>query len=144
MRVAVNQAATIPVDLRALKRCCLKVMRAEGVRSDAVLSVATISEDEMAAMNYRYLSRQGCTDVLAFPLHEESAEGYLLGDVVICPEHVISRSREYGVKRGREVEFVAAHGLLHLLGYEDDDEEGADLMERKLRKILDLLEGEEQ
>jgi probable rRNA maturation factor len=143
MKVAVNRAASFETSARALRKSCLRVMKAEKVRRDAVISVSALSGSEMGELNFRYLYRHGPTDVLAFPLGEESKEGYLLGDVLICPDHVWAKREEYGVKKGRELEFVAAHGVLHLLGYEDDDEEGAAVMERRLREILGLGGSEE-
>ena len=142
MKVSVNQAVGFSVSGRSLKRSCLKVMRAEKVRRDAVVSVSALGEEEIGELNLRYLSRQGPTDVLAFPLGEESDDGYLLGDVLICPDHIMAKREEYGVEKGKELDFVAAHGVLHLLGYEDDDDEKAASMERRLREILGLSGGE--
>ena len=140
MKVKVNRAAASAIKGRAVRRSCLKVMRAERVRRDAIVSISELEEEEMSDLNRRYLCRQGPTDVLAFPLGEESREGYLLGDVLICPGYVEACRDEYGVETGRELEFVAAHGVLHLLGYEDEDEEGTALMQRRLRDILGLAE----
>lgn len=141
MKVAVNRSAAAAVNGRAIRKSCLRAMRAEKTRRDAVVSVSALDEAGISELNLRYLSRHGPTDVLAFPLGEESEGGYLLGDVIICPEYVMARRKEYGVERGRELEFVAAHGVLHLLGYEDDDEEKAAVMERRLREILGLAGG---
>lgn len=142
MKVAVNRASEFAVNARALRKSCTKVMRAEKARRDAVISLSVVGEEEMGELNRRYLSRPGPTDVLAFPLGEESDYGYLLGDVLVCPEYVRARRKEYRVEEGKELEFVAAHGVLHLLGYDDRDEEGAAVMERRLREILGLPGGE--
>ncbi len=139
--MAVNRAGAFDVDSRSLRKGCLKVMKAEKVRRDAVVSVSALDEAEISDLNRRYLSRPGPTDVLAFPLGEESKDGYLLGDVLICPDLVRARREDYGVEEGKEMEFVAAHGVLHLLGYRDDDEEGAARMERRLREILGMAGG---
>jgi probable rRNA maturation factor len=143
VKVAVNSAAAYRIDTRALRRACLKTMKAEGVRRDAVLSISVLSENEMSDLNQRYLRREGPTDVLAFPMEEESAGGFLLGDVIVCPDYVIAKKEEYDVEDGKELEYVAVHGILHLLGYEDDDEEGALAMERRQREIL-CATGEEK
>jgi probable rRNA maturation factor len=138
LKVKVNRTAASAIKGRAIRRSCIKILKAEGVRRDAIVSLSELGEEEISELNQRYLSRRGPTDVLAFPLGEESREGYLLGDVLICPGYVEARREEYGVERGRELEFVAVHGVLHLIGYEDDDEEGAALMERRTREILGL------
>lgn len=142
MKVSVNRGGDSEVRARSLRKSCLRVLRAEGARRDTVVSVSALDEKEMSELNRRYLSRQGPTDVLAFPLGEESRFGFLLGDVLICPRHIMARREEYGVEEGRELDFVAAHGVLHLLGYEDDDDDKSEAMERRLRKILGLAGGE--
>jgi len=136
VKVAVNRPAAYRNHTRALKRAGRRVMKAEGVRKDALLSISLLSSREMSDINHRYLDREGPTDVLAFPMQEESAGAFLLGDVIICPDYVAVRKEEYGVAEGKELEFVAVHGILHLLGYEDDDEEGALVMDRRQREIL--------
>lgn len=142
MKVSVNKEGGYPLDARALRKACLKVLRAEGARRDAVLSVSSLDRGCMEELNRRYLSRQGPTDVMAFPMGEETRHGFLLGDVLICPEFIAEKREEYGVRDGKEIEFVAAHGVLHLLGYDDGDEEGAARMERRLREILGLAGGD--
>ncbi|MEW6554966.1 MAG: rRNA maturation RNase YbeY [Actinomycetota bacterium] len=142
MKVSLNRAEALGAAGRSLRKSCLKVMRAEGARRDTVVSVTVLDEAEMSELNRRYLSRQGPTDVLAFPLGEDSEEGYLLGDVLICPQLILARRGEYGVVKGRELDFVAAHGVLHLLGYDDGDDEGAAIMDRRLREVLGLPGGD--
>ena len=136
--MAVNPGGLGPLDTRALEKACRRVLKAEKARRDAVLSLSALSEDEMEELNRRYLAGEGPTDVMAFPMGEECEEGFLLGDVLVCPEYVAERRREYGVEEGRELEFVAGHGVLHLLGYDDSDDEGASRMDRRLREILGL------
>jgi len=136
VKVAVNIPAAYRNHSRALKRAGRRVMKSEGVRKDALLSISLLSAGEMSDINHRYLDREGPTDVLAFPMQEESAGGFLLGDVIICPECITERKEEYGVEEGKELEFVAVHGILHLLGYDDEDEEGALIMDRRQREIM--------
>lgn len=136
MRVAVNGAAAYQVDARALRKACVRAMKAEGVRRDAELSVSIVSEGEMSELNQRYLHREGPTDVLAFPMREEDTRSFLLGDVILCPDFVRERKNQYDVIDGKELEFVAVHGVLHLLGYEDEEEEDALAMTRRQREIL--------
>ncbi len=143
MRVAVNEAGGSRIDARTLRKTCRMVLKAEGARRDSVLSVTSLDRESMEAMNRRYLSREGPTDVLAFPMGEDVGGKYLLGDVIICPEIVAARAEDYRVPEGRELEFVTAHGILHLLGYEDEGEEESERMDRRAREILGLAGGEE-
>ncbi len=120
----------------SVRKACRRALREEGARRDAVLSIALLREDEMAALNRRYTGRDGSTDVLAFPMNEESDEGFILGDLALCPATIKDSRDAYDIQEGRELEFVAVHGVLHLLGYDDQDEEGAALMDKRQREIL--------
>lgn len=141
MKVAVNVDCGRHIDAKTLRRVCMKVLKEEGVRRDAVISLSAVTGDRIGELNRRYLSRDGFTDVMAFPMGEECKEGFLLGDVIFCPEVIEARKGSYDVEEGRELEFVAVHGVLHLLGYDDDDEESALRMDHRQRQILGLPEG---
>lgn len=141
MKVAVNNSCGRTLDVKALRRACLMILRAEGVREDAVLSLTAVDEEEIEELNRRYLNRKGPTDVLSFPMDEECEEGYLMGDVIICPQVVLEGGRRYGVDEARVLEFVAAHGVLHLLGYDDKDQNGWEEMDIRQREILGLPGG---
>jgi ssRNA-specific RNase YbeY (16S rRNA maturation enzyme) len=74
------------------------------------ISLALVGEQEMKELNHRYLKKDESTDVLAFP---QMSPGELA-----------------------EIELLAAHGLLHLLGYEDETVSGADVMDAAETKLL--------
>ncbi|MDY6794245.1 MAG: rRNA maturation RNase YbeY [Actinomycetota bacterium] len=143
MKVAVNPFCGGEIDTGALEKVCVEVLRYEEARRDILLSVTAVDEDEMRDLNRRFMKREGSTDVIAFPMGEESEEGYLLGDVIICPEVIMRHRDEYRVDEGRELEYVAAHGVLHLLGYEDGDAVASASMDLRQRKILHI-EGERE
>jgi len=138
LKVAVNNNCGRKLDVKALKNACLRVMRAEGVRKDAVLSLSAMDEEEMGKLNRRYLRGDGSTDVIAFCMGEDCEQGYLMGDVIICPQVILENKRQYDVDEARVLEYVAAHGVLHILGYEDDEEKDWEEMDRKQREILGL------
>ena len=98
---------------------------AEGVTSGE-LSLSFVTEDEIAELHQRYLGEPGPTDVLAFPQDAPSEDGEprLLGDVVVCPEYAEAQGRELDA----ELRLLVVHGILHLLGYDHEDEEDRRLM----------------
>ena len=138
MEVVVNAGPGLVLNKKALKKACLKVLKAEAARKDTVLSLSAVTLEEMRDLNRKYLLKDYATDVLAFPMREESRRGFLLGDVIICPELIRKEKGQYDVDAGKELEFVAAHGVLHLLGHEDEDAEGWRRMESREREILGL------
>jgi probable rRNA maturation factor len=141
LKVAVNNNCGCKLDVKALKKACLSVMRVEGVRKDAVLSLSAVDEEEMGELNRRYLRGDGPTDVIAFCMGEDCEQGYLMGDVLICPQVILENMRQYDVDEKRVLEYVAAHGVLHILGYEDEEEKDWEEMDRKQREILGLTGG---
>ena len=86
----------------------------------ATMGLMVVGPDEMAVINGDHRGRPEPTDVLAFPVDGPEARGWPaegpppeLGDVVICPEAA-----------QEPLETLAVHGLLHLLGYDHETDEG--------------------
>lgn len=103
------------------------------------VSVVITDNEEIHRLNREYRDKDCPTDVLSFPLYDE--EGYLdedeLGDIVISLERAKAQAEEYGHGIIREVAFLTAHSMLHLLGY--DHENGETEMYEKQEEILNLL-----
>ncbi|HYJ77637.1 MAG TPA: rRNA maturation RNase YbeY, partial [Actinomycetes bacterium] len=75
----------------------------------------------------------GPTDVMAFPMDElrpghpgggqDDPEPALLGDVVLCPEVAATQASAAGHSVGHELDLLCTHGILHLLGFDHDEDE---------------------
>lgn len=135
------------------------VLHAQGVRGEAELSVLFVDETTIAALNSRFLSHDGPTDVLSFPIEdepiasgrnpdsggpgpgwmptEEDPAPMLLGDVVICPEVAHRQAPEHAGTYDEEIALLLVHGILHLLGMDHEDEAEAVDMERREQELLD-------
>ncbi len=142
MEVLINDEAGSPYPHGELEALSLFVLTAEGAPPGCELSVSLVSEDKMAELNGYYLEREGPTDVLSFPMGEEWDGSYILGDVIICPGEVERRKELYGVERGDESRLVLIHGILHLLGYGDEDEGENRRMDERQRELLSGWKGE--
>jgi probable rRNA maturation factor len=89
-------------------------------------------------LNRQYRKKDTATDVLSFPSDER---GYL-GDVVIAAGVAVRQARAARHSFGTEVRVLALHGLLHLLGYDHDHDDGRMArLERHLRERGGLREG---
>ena len=115
-----------------------KTFEYEGVDPRNV-SVLITDNEEIHALNREYRQKNAPTDVLSFPLFDE--DGTLdeeeLGDIVISLERAKSQAEEYNHSLKREVAFLTAHSMLHLLGY--DHENGEQEMSVKQDEILNQL-----
>jgi probable rRNA maturation factor len=98
------------------------------------VSITFESEEGIRALNAQYREKDAVTDVLSFPMYENTdewmedagnaIEGEILslGDVVICPAAARRQAAEYGHSERREFVYLFVHSLLHLLGYDHEDE----------------------
>jgi probable rRNA maturation factor len=102
------------------------------------MTVAIVSDGRVRALNRQYRRRDQPTDVLSFPSDER---GYL-GDVVIAGGVAARQARAASHSLGTELRVLALHGLLHLLGYDHEHDDGRMArLERRLRERGGLREG---
>ncbi|ARP51157.1 rRNA maturation RNase YbeY [Ruminococcaceae bacterium CPB6] len=125
-----QKAVKIPTGLRMLvRRCCNAVLRMEHFTESAEISVIFVDNDQIHKLNKQYRDVDAPTDVLSFPMGEDgvydtdySNGAKVLGDIVISMEKAVEQAERYGHGLEREVGYLTAHSMLHLLGY--DHEEG--------------------
>ncbi|MBI2969645.1 MAG: rRNA maturation RNase YbeY [Gammaproteobacteria bacterium] len=104
---------------------------------DAELTVRLVDEGEAAELNRRWRGRSGPTNVLSFPVSglEQAAPG-LLGDIVVCAPVVEREAEQQGKRPEAHWAHMVIHGTLHLLGYDHENNEEADIMESLEATIL--------
>lgn len=140
--VQVNVAEfPVPVDRIFL---AVRVAAREEQRPDGEVSVTLVDDAEIASLNYRYLDREGPTDVIAFTLHAEGEP--LLGDIYIGYEQAVRQATEEGVPIDEELARLAIHGFLHVVGWDHpsgDERLGSRMFLRQealLRTVLDAAD----
>ncbi len=147
MNVFVSDEQDVEVNTQALVAMAERVLSAESVPPDTQMSIILVDEVASEEYNQRFMHRDGPTDVLAFPV-DELVPGRLpprapnspplnLGDILICPSVVTSQARDLGVSLGSEMALIVTHGILHLLGWHHDNEEGASAMAERERQLLE-------
>ena len=132
-----------------IRHTILETLDYEGMENDAEVSVTFVDDEGIRELNNRFRGMDKPTDVLSFPLLDyegESEEPFFdelchnLGDIVISLERAMAQANEFGHSFEREVAFLTAHSMLHLLGYdhelsEDDDAD----MRRRQNDIMERL-----
>ena len=101
------------------------------------VSVLLTDDAELRTLNREYRGLDKTTDVLAFAL-DEAEDGPVsatLGDVVISVETATRQAKSRRVELGRELELLAVHGTLHLLGYDHEFAAEARRMRNRTRQI---------
>jgi probable rRNA maturation factor len=107
-------------------------------RARGTVTVALVPDARVRALNRRYRRKDRPTDVLSFPADEPGE----LGDVVISLGVARRQAGTAGHALGTELRVLALHGLLHLLGYDHERDDGQMArLERRLRRKGGLREG---
>ena len=92
------------------------------------VSISFVSPQEIQRLNYQYRKKDTPTDVLSFPGK--------CGDIIICKEVARTQAEQYGHSMERELAFLTAHGLLHLMGYNHQDQKDEAEMIQAQKEIL--------
>ncbi len=134
-----QKAFKVPTGTRLLiRRCCNAVLTMEGFGKPAEVTVTFVDNEQIRDLNRTHRNVDSETDVLSFPLGENGVYdknyetgAYMLGDVVISLEKANAQAKLYGHSFRREIGYLTAHSMLHLLGY---DHVGNDIEAMKMRE----------
>lgn len=102
-----------------------------GLHPECELTLAFINDSEMEELHKKWMELPGTTDVMSFPMDElkpNDPEPGILGDIVISPIVARAQAEKAGHSFEHEVKILAAHGLLHLLGYDHQELEDEKVM----------------
>jgi probable rRNA maturation factor len=157
-----DEQDAVAIDVARWTSLAEAVLRAEGVRGAAELSVAFVAEADIADLNQRFMGAEGPTDVLAFPIDTlDDADGdpvtvragestgpdrppgdpgdlpLLLGDVVVCPAVAGRNAPTHAGTLDDELALLVVHGTLHVLGYDHAEPEETERMRARERELLE-------
>ena len=129
-----------------VRRVAETALGAEGVSSPVELSLVIADEGLVRELNRSYRGLDEGTDVLSFSLREGDPSFVTppddvihLGEVIVSYPQAVRQAEEQGHSLEQEIAHLVVHGVLHLLGYEDEVEEEEQKMraveERALRSI---------
>lgn len=120
------------IDPDLVKKIVRKTVKKAEVDLDLLdISVVFVGEAEIGKINWKYRKKKKSTDVLSFNLDSgynknrkvlegppaSMREAFRAGELVLCPNVIAKNTRESKVKFERELAFVLAHGVLHVLGW---------------------------
>ena len=147
-----NSQSFLDVDEAFVRDVVTRTLAAEQVASSAV-SIAIVDNATIRPLNRTHLSHDYDTDVLSFLFERKPMAGVLdvgrqaslrgvgkeiEGEVVVSAEMALQQAFRYGWRPRDELTLYLIHGLLHLVGYDDDSDEEAAVMRQRERAILAL------
>lgn len=122
------------IDILKIRNYARDILKEAGFPSKK-MSVLLCDNAAIKDLNKRFFNKSSATDVISFPLEDHLDEGYL-GEIVISVEEAVILSEEYGNHWEKELVLYLIHGILHLLGYDDQTMLERENMEKKQEDIL--------
>jgi probable rRNA maturation factor len=151
-----NRQRRVRIPVAELNRFLGAAQRRLRVPAGAV-SVALVTDAEMKKWNRAFRGKNRATDVLSFPVDGPAKTkpkqsrrarakspsppptGRYLGDVAIAPAVARQNARRFGRTFAAEMRILIVHGILHLLGYDHETDQGQmDRREARVRRDLGL------
>jgi probable rRNA maturation factor len=108
------------------------------------ISLHLVGNDTIRHLNTEHRGVDAHTDVLSFPLHDPNGMRFVLppsqpanlGDVVVSHPTAIEQARDFGHSVDRELGYLVAHGVLHVLGYDHEEVEDRRRMRHREEEAL--------
>jgi len=111
-----------------------------GYIENAELTIRIVDKAEGAQLNEKWRNAQGPTNVLSFPYSDlNETTKSIQGDIVICAPVILREAAEQKKSVDAHWAHIIVHGILHLLGYDHDNENDANEMESLETSILGKL-----
>lgn len=112
----------------------------EGIDKNHEVSVSFVDNLEIKELNKDYRGINEETDVLSFPIEDDFAHGIpLLGDIIISMDKAIEQAIEYEHSLNREIAYLIAHSMFHLMGYDHLNPEDKKIMRNKEKQVMKNL-----
>jgi probable rRNA maturation factor len=134
-----NLQSVAKVDKKKIIECADYVLKAMS-ENDAELSLVLVNDMHISNLNWKYRRNNSATDVLAFPMRDSRRlSGVILGDVVISVETAKREAKKRKKDLQDELNLYFVHGILHLLGYDDEKIRARKKMKLKEKELMEGL-----
>jgi probable rRNA maturation factor len=131
-----NRQRAKKINKRLLKQITNSLL-AELKIENAELGINLVGAKEMAAVNWKFLQHEGPTDIVTFGY--SNAELKLQGELFVCVDEAILQAREFKTSWQSEIIRYIVHGVLHLLGHDDNRVAARRKMKREENRLLRVL-----
>lgn len=135
-----------------IENVIMAVLDEEAFSKKVEISITLTDDEEIKEINAQHRNINQVTDVISFPQidwerYESEPSGYtrpekkdiILGDIVISIDRLIEQAADYNHSLERELGFLLAHSMFHLLGYDHMEEKEEEQMIEKQEAVLGKL-----
>lgn len=135
-----NSQNAFPVDPKEIEAIVTCILESRQVACDEV-SIHCVSMQDISKLHEDYFDDPSPTDCITFPVDDAEEDTFykVLGDVFVCPEVALQYSNTHLLNVEEELTLYIVHGLLHLLGFNDIEEEERSLMRAEEASCIRLL-----
>lgn len=120
-----------------IKKVIVEALNVENASNDYEVSLSFVESQEIRNLNREYRGVDKETDVLSFPMDNDfMIPTPLLGDIIISIEKANEQAIEYGHSLEREIAYLTAHSMFHLLGYDHINEDDERIMRNKEKEVM--------
>ena len=129
IKIIIKSESRYPVDRKKLRDFLKKVFKVNNIVDNVQLDISFVGDRKMIALNKKHMKREGTTNVLSFPLLDDYKQSnekrdfvlppdnvLRLGDIVISYPQARKEAMVYNLTMDEQINKLAEHGLLHLLG----------------------------
>ena len=126
-----NLQKKLPIRPDEIKRLVLKILKNENVKESGWINICFVDNPVIKKFNAKFHRTNSSTDVLAFDLSPENKKKVLLADIMISTDTAIKQADTFKTTADYELSLYVAHGILHILGYNDRTKPQTELMRKK-------------
>jgi len=137
-----NIQKKIKVNKKNIKNTASAFLKYLKQRKDCILNIVFVSPARIKHINKNCFNKKSITDVIAIEPGKFCGDIYdnYLGDIIICPQKAKENSIKFKTSLEKETILYLAHGILHLLGYDDLRKKDSLKMEMKQQELMQYYE----
>ena len=135
MKIVVrNQQKKIALSPQKIKAVARKALTLERRKKTGEITISFLTDPQIRELNLLYRGQYNPTDVLSFDISKDKKE--ILADIAISTDTAIRQARNFKTSTLFELYLYVVHGILHILGYDDETKSERKIMEEKTKRIL--------
>lgn len=115
-----------------------QVIRGEKQKCEEV-TICFVTTNQICKLHKKFFDDPSTTDCISFPMDDEEEPYRLLGEIFICPETALHYAQEHNTDPFEEVTLYIIHGLLHLMGYDDINDEDIVQMRKAEKRHMNKI-----
>lgn len=140
MKVTIyNTQKAYKVDKRAITDQVIALLKNLSIKTDEII-LHFVGPKKIASLHDQFFNDPSITDCITFPMENDSNEPYkILGEIFICPKVAFEYAKKNNLLYQDELTLYVVHGILHLLGFNDIEENERRVMKKNEKKCIEFL-----